>query len=92
LPLAEAAVFRVPVVATDLPAFREVAPEGATIVPIDAGTAAFTSAVLRAIDAPSTRLRRHVLAALSWDRIISERIEPLITGKQIAAREAPMKP
>ena len=80
LPLAEAAVFRVPVVATDLPAFREVAPEGATIVPIDAGSAAFTSAVLRAIDMPSARLRRHVLAALSWDRIISERIEPLLAA------------
>ena len=80
LPLAEAAVFRVPVVATDLPAFREVAPEGATIVPIDAGSAAFTSAVLQAIDMPSARLRRHVLAALSWDRIISERIEPLLAA------------
>src|SRR6202022_1767155 len=32
LPLAEAAIFRVPVVCTDLPAFREVAPDGATFV------------------------------------------------------------
>src|SRR5207302_1558408 len=31
LPLAEAALFRVPVVCTDLPAFREVAPEGAIL-------------------------------------------------------------
>lgn len=81
LPLAEAAVFRVPVVCTDLPAFREVAPEGATIVPIDAGSAGFTAAVLQAIDAPSARLRRHVLAALSWDRLITERIEPLLAGR-----------
>ena len=80
LPLAEAAVFRVPVVCTDLPAFREVAPEGATIVPLDAGSAGFTTAVLRAIDAPGARLRRHVLSALSWDRLIKERIEPLVTA------------
>ena len=80
LPLAEAAVFRVPVVGTDLPAFREVAPEGATLVPVDAGSAAFAAAVLAAIDAPSARLRRHVLAALSWNRLITERIEPLLAA------------
>ncbi|HET9847031.1 MAG TPA: glycosyltransferase family 4 protein [Candidatus Dormibacteraeota bacterium] len=80
LPLAEAAVFRAPVVATDLPAFREVASEGATLVPIDAGSAAFTAAVLAAIDSPSARLRRHVLAALSWNRLITERIEPLLAA------------
>ncbi|HVH66136.1 MAG TPA: glycosyltransferase family 4 protein [Candidatus Acidoferrum sp.] len=80
LPLAEAAVFRVPVVCTDLPAFRELAPEGATVVPIEAGSAAFTAAVLQAIDTPSARLRRHVLDALSWDRLLTERIEPLLAA------------
>jgi glycosyltransferase involved in cell wall biosynthesis len=79
LPLAEAAVFRVPVVCTDLPAFREVAPDGATFVPAAAGSSAFTAAVLKAIDAPSARLRRQVLGILSWDRIITERIEPLLS-------------
>src|SRR5207244_1942782 len=38
LPLAEAALFRVPVVCTDLPAFREIAPEGATFVPVSEGS------------------------------------------------------
>jgi mannosylglucosylglycerate synthase len=80
LPLAEAAIFRVPVVCTDLPAFREVAPEGATFVPTTAGSSAFTAAVLTAIDSPPARLRRHVLGALAWDRIISEQIEPLLTS------------
>jgi mannosylglucosylglycerate synthase len=81
LPLAEAAVFRVPVVCTDLPAFREVAPYGATFVPTSAGSPAFTAAVLTAIESPGARLRRHVLGALSWDRIISEQIEPLLTSR-----------
>jgi glycosyltransferase involved in cell wall biosynthesis len=79
LPLAEAAIFRVPVVCTDLPAFREVAPEGATLVPTSTGSAGFTAAVLGAIASPPARLRRHVLGALAWDRIISEQVEPLLT-------------
>jgi mannosylglucosylglycerate synthase len=80
LPLAEAAVFRVPVVCTDLPAFREVAPEGPTFVPASAGSTAFTAAVLEAVDASPARLRRQVLGGLAWDRIITERIEPLLTS------------
>jgi len=79
LPLAEAAIFRVPVVCTDLPAFREVAPEGATFVPADGGSDAFTAAVLTAIESPPSRLRRHVLGALSWDRLVTERVEPLLS-------------
>jgi mannosylglucosylglycerate synthase len=80
LPLAEAALFRVPVVCTDLPAFREVAPEGATFVPATEGSPGFTAAVLRAIESPAGRLRHHVINALSWDRIVSERLEPLLTS------------
>jgi glycosyltransferase involved in cell wall biosynthesis len=78
LPLAEAAVIRVPVVGTELPAFREVAPDGATLVPVAAGSAAFSKAVLEVLDSPPARLRRRVLDSLSWDHIISERIEPLL--------------
>ena len=80
LPLAEAALFRVPVVCTDLPAFREVAPQGATFVPASDGSAAFTAAVLRAIESPGTRVRHHIINALSWDRIVAERLEPLLTS------------
>jgi glycosyltransferase involved in cell wall biosynthesis len=79
LPLAEAAIFRVPVVCTDLPAFREVAPDGATFVPTTEGSSGFTAAVLNAIESPPARLRRQVMHALSWDRIITERIEPLLS-------------
>ncbi len=78
LPLAEAALFRVPVVCTDLPAFREVAPEGATFVPVAEGSGAFTAAVLEAIESPAARVRHHVINALSWDRIVAERLEPLL--------------
>ena len=78
LPLAEAALFRVPVVCTDLPAFREVAPEGPTFVPAADGSAAFSAAVLRAIESPAARARHQVINALSWDRIVAERLEPLL--------------
>ena len=78
LPLAEAAIFRVPVVCTDLPAFREVAPEGVTFVPLAGGPAAFAAAVLTALESPVARLRHRVISALSWDRIVAERIEPLL--------------
>jgi glycosyltransferase involved in cell wall biosynthesis len=78
LPLAEAALFRVPVVCTDLPAFREVASEGATFVPAAGGSPAFTAAVLHAIESPAARVRHHVINALSWDRIVAERLEPLL--------------
>jgi glycosyltransferase involved in cell wall biosynthesis len=78
LPLAEAAVLRVPVVCTDLPAFREVAPEGATLVPLSGGSAAFSAAVLMAIESRPAKMRRHVIRALSWDRIVAERLEPLL--------------
>jgi glycosyltransferase involved in cell wall biosynthesis len=81
LPLAEAAIFRVPVVCTDLPAFREVAGDGAIFVPTSAGSPAFTAAVLGAIDSLPARLRRHVLGALAWDRIVTEQIEPLLTSR-----------
>jgi glycosyltransferase involved in cell wall biosynthesis len=80
LPLAEAAIFRVPVVCTDLPAFREVAPQGVTFVSTSEGSGAFTAAVLSAIESPPARLRRQVMRALSWDRIITDRIEPLLTS------------
>ena len=80
LPLAEAAIFRVPVVCTDLPAFREVAPEGVTFVPLADGPAAFAAAVLQALESPVARLRHRVINALAWDRIVAERIEPLLSS------------
>src|SRR6202165_205708 len=80
LPLAEAAIFRVPVVCTDLPAFREIAPEGVTFVPLADGPAAFAAAVLKATESPTARLRRQVTTALAWARIVAERINPLLSS------------
>jgi glycosyltransferase involved in cell wall biosynthesis len=78
LPLAEAALFRVPVVCTDLPAFRELAPEGVRYVPVEAGAAAFSAAVLDALEDTAPKLRRRLIRQLSWDRILSENLEPLL--------------
>jgi glycosyltransferase involved in cell wall biosynthesis len=81
LPLAEAAIFRVPVVATDLPAFREIAPDGATLVALEAGAGAFRDAVMQALESSPARMRRRVLNTLSWDRLIEQRLEPLLAAK-----------
>lgn len=78
LPLAEAAIFRAPVVCTDVPAFLELAPEGVVIVQRTTGSAGFTAGVLQAVNSSRARLRRDVLTRLSWDRIIADRIEPLL--------------
>ena len=78
LPLAEAAIFRAPVVCTDVPAFLELAREGVVIVQRTTGSAGFTAGVLQAVNSPRARLRRDVLTRLSWDRIIADRIEPLL--------------
>jgi glycosyltransferase involved in cell wall biosynthesis len=81
LPLAEAALFRAPVVCTDLPAFREVSSIGPRFVPVTDGSAGFTHAVLAALNEDSVRMRRQILHELSWDSIIEERLEPLLTSK-----------
>jgi hypothetical protein len=47
-------------------------------VPLEAGSAGFTAAVLDALSSPTARTRRHVLDALSWDRLIVDRLEPLL--------------
>lgn len=78
LPLAEAALFRTPVVCSDLPAFREVGVEGARFVALAEGVPAFTAAIEAALDSPAARARRRVLARLDWDRIVTGELEPLI--------------
>lgn len=78
LPLAEAALYRVPVVCTDLPAFREVAPEGVRYVPVEAGPAAFAAAVLDALADPAAGLRRRIMREFSWGPIIRDQLEPLL--------------
>ncbi|HYM51143.1 MAG TPA: glycosyltransferase family 4 protein [Candidatus Limnocylindrales bacterium] len=78
LPLAEAALFRTPVVCTDLPAFREVGGDSVRYVRPADGVPAFTAAIAQTLTDAPQRLRRRVLAQLSWDRILSGEIEPLL--------------
>ena len=60
LPLAEAAIFRVPVVCTDLPAFREGAAEGATFVSTEDGSRLLTETLFK-----PTRLRGPIARPVS---------------------------
>jgi glycosyltransferase involved in cell wall biosynthesis len=78
LPLAEAALFKTPVVCTDLPVFHEVGVDGARFVPLTAGAAAFAAAVKSALESKEALSRRRVLDRLSWDRIVTTQLEPLI--------------
>jgi len=78
LPLAEAAIFRTPVVCTDLAVFREVAPFGPHYVPLEGGSSGFSQAVMTALHEDVARLRRRMLREYSWDTIISQRLEPLL--------------
>jgi len=81
LPLAEAALFRAPVVCTDLQAFREVASTGPRFVPVSDGPTGFTKAVLAALNEDNVKTRRRILHDLSWDSIIEGRLEPLLKRK-----------
>jgi glycosyltransferase involved in cell wall biosynthesis len=78
LPVAEAALHRVPVVCTDLPVFRELGREDVCYVSLDRGPQGFSQAVLEVLEQPAARLRHRVLRDLAWNRIIADQLEPLL--------------
>jgi glycosyltransferase involved in cell wall biosynthesis len=78
LPLGEAILLRVPVVASDLPAFREIAPRGVHFVSQQDGAEGFSAAVRAALGDGPNKIRREVLRRFSWEAIIRDRLEPLL--------------
>ncbi len=88
LPILEAGLLRVPIFAADIPPLRETG--GTDIVTFDpqgdpAVAARRIADTLRAL--PAARLRRRVLARYRWERLIRERVVPLIEA--VRGRRAP---
>lgn len=79
LPMLEAAVHRLPIVCSDLPALRELGGDGAVFIAPDADPRDAADAVLAAIArGPSADLSRRVEAEYSWPGIYRRAIEPLL--------------
>jgi mannosylglucosylglycerate synthase len=77
IPLLEAALHRLPIVCSDIPTLRALAGDAATYVPANASGEAIAHAVERSLDRPEPRFRSRV-RALSWPRVLSERVVPLV--------------
>ena len=81
IPLLEAGLARLPVFCSDIPPFRETAGDLASYFPLDqdpAETAADLAA--RLFGDPAFQLRARVRAGYTWERIVAERVLPLLEG------------
>lgn len=79
LPILEAALNRLPIVASDLPAFREVASDNADYFGSNADLESIADLVLEA-GGRGSRLRREIQARYAWDAIYERDIQPLLTS------------
>jgi mannosylglucosylglycerate synthase len=77
IPLLEAALHRLPIVCSDLPTLRALAGDAATYVPPDASGEVIADAVERTLGEPGPRFRSRV-RAMSWSRVLAERVIPLV--------------
>jgi len=79
IPLLEAGLHRLPIVCSDLATLRALAGDAATYVRPDASAEAIADAVERTLEQPGARFRSRV-RALSWPRVLDERVVPLVLG------------
>ena len=78
IPIVEAALHRLPIVCTDLPALRELAGADATYLAPDADGPAIATAIAQRLDGdPEARLRSRA-KRLAWSRVLRERVVPVI--------------
>jgi mannosylglucosylglycerate synthase len=81
LPVLEAALHRLPIVATDLPALREVAGEAATWVDPADDPAAVARRLLERLDGDAVAsLWRRVRREYSWEAVYRDHIAPLLAA------------
>jgi|DewCreStandDraft_2_1066082.scaffolds.fasta_scaffold11637_3 glycosyltransferase involved in cell wall biosynthesis len=79
LPVAEAGLLRVPVFCSRIPALREVAGEDAHFFGPEETPEAVADLVLRALsEERASRLRRRVRDNFGWERLVRERLVPLL--------------
>jgi glycosyltransferase involved in cell wall biosynthesis len=81
LPILEAAIHRLPIVCTDLPALRELAGDSALYIGPDDDPAEVSGMVLERFDADRLgRLAREVRSRYTWEAVYRERIAPLLAS------------
>lgn len=78
IPVVEAALHRLPVVCTDLPALRELAGADATYLAPDADGTAIATAIASRLDADAEARLRSRAKRLAWPRVLRERVVPVI--------------
>ena len=87
IPILEAGLARLPIFATDLPPFRESAGPNATLFALAAKPRDVARTIVDTLQADRAfQLRRRVLKNFTWQRIVTNKILPLleqvITGRQ----------
>ena len=87
LPILEAGMTGVTVVASDIPIFREIGGEDITYFRPDASPEIVAETVLHAVDTPVGRLRRRVRRQYRWETIFDRLVMPML-----AADAAPVTP
>jgi glycosyltransferase involved in cell wall biosynthesis len=80
LPLIEAALHGVPVVCSDIPAHREVA-VGAKFFSLEEPAGLIAEKIRENASIQARMERRALIRRLSWERIVRERLEPLLLGE-----------
>lgn len=79
IPILEAGLVRLPIFATDLPPFRESAGPEATLFPLQAQPDQVARTIIKTLQTDRAfQLRRRVLANFTWQRIVTDRIVPLL--------------
>ena len=78
IPIVEAALHRLPIVCTDLPALRELAGADATYLAPDAAGPAIAAAITSRLDADAESRLRSRAKRLAWPRVLRERVVPVI--------------
>ena len=80
IPMLEAGLHRLPIVCSDIPALRETGGDDPIYIPPDASGEVIADAIERALDTPVMRMRARARAH-AWDRVLRERVLPVILGR-----------
>src|SRR5579872_4973529 len=87
LPLLEAALARVPAFTTSLRTFREIGSDAVQMFGTDDAPAACAQRIIHGLmDDRGYRLRHRILGAYTWEVVMRDRIVPLLTQRDAAAR------
>jgi mannosylglucosylglycerate synthase len=89
LPILEAGLARLPVVASDIPVFRELGGEDVVTFKLEDSPDTIAASVRRAVDNGPSRLYRRVLREYRWDAIMDRQIMPLLTHPAVSQVEEP---